>query len=192
MKYFSKFNSRLSRKNEMSDFDKDIRMNPHHPELYNERGNKRLSVGDFKGALEDFSKAVELDPKYSIHFFNCGVAKFFLKDFKGAIDEFNRAISLKPLNDGYYFNRGVAKCASGDIAGGIEDFSSAIELRPKYVEAHILRGEAKGGFVKGCYNPLIDNELISIFQGDLQSIEQRITEIKKNRLLRLLYNNWVN
>ena len=192
MKYFSKFNSRLSRKNEMYDFDLDIKMNPHQPEPYNERGNKKLSVGDFKGALEDFKKATEMDTNYSIHLYNCGVAKFYLKDFKGAIEELTKAISLKPLNVGYLFNRGMAKCASGDIPGGIEDFSRAIELRPKYVEAHILRGNARGGFAKGCYKPLDDRELIAIFQGDLQSLEQEITEIKKSRLLHLLSETWAN
>lgn len=192
MKYFSKSISRLSRKKELREFDIDVEVNPRLPQSFNERGNKRLSVGNYHGALEDFSKAVELNPTYSIHIFNCGVAKFYLIDYKGAIDEFSKAISLKPLNDGYYFNRGVAKCASGNVAGGIEDFSSAIELRPKYVEAHILRGKAKCGFIKGCYNPLNDNELISIFQGDIQSLEQKIIEIEKSKLLHSLYNNWVN
>lgn len=176
----------------MSDFDLDIKMNPHLPEPYNERGNKRLSIGDYRGALEDFIKAAEIDPNYSIHFYNCGVAKFYLKDFKGAIEEISKAVSLRPLNDGYFFNRGVAKCASGDIPGGIEDFSRAIELKPKYIEAHILRGNARGGFVKGCYNPLKDSELISIFEGDLQSLEQEITELGNRRLLHQLFTNWEN
>ena len=173
----------------MSDFDLDIKMNPHLPEPYNERGNKRLSIGDYRGALEDFIKAAEIDPNYSIHFYNCGVAKFYLKDFKGAIEEISKAVSLRPLNDGYFFNRGVAKCASGDIPGGIEDFSRAIELKSKYIEAHILRGNARGGFGNGCYNPLNDNELICIFQGNLESLKQKISEIEKAKLCRMINNN---
>ncbi len=189
MQYFSIYNSRLSRKNEMSDFDLDIRMNPHQSEPYNERGNKRLSVGDFQGALEDFSKAIDLDPKYPIHFCNRGIAKFYLGDYKGAIDDFTQAINIKPKNAWFNLNRGLAKCFSGDFKGGIDDFTTVIESEPKNVKAHILRGKARGGFKKGCYNPLNDNELISIFQGDSQALEQEITEIEKSRLCRMLNNN---
>ena len=192
MEYFSIFNSRLSRKNELSDFDIDIRMNPHLPQPYNERGNKRLSLNDYHGALEDFSIAVDLDPKYPIHFCNRGIAKFHLQDFKGAIDDFTQAINIKPRSAWFNFNRGLAKCASGDFKGSIDDFTTAIESEPKNVEAHILRGKARGGFVKGCYNPLKDTELLSIFQGDRQTLEQKISEIEKSRLLHYLAKSWGN
>lgn len=179
MQYISKFNSRLSGKKEMEDFDKDVEMYPNLPQPYNDRGNKRLSLNDFHGALEDFSIAVKIDPNYPMHFYNRGVAKFCLNDMRGAMDAFSQAINLKPQNAWFRLNRGLAKCASGDIVGGIADFNKAIELRPNYIEAHILREKAKVGFAKGGYNPLNDNKLISIFQGDLKSLEKVINEIEK-------------
>ncbi len=186
MQYISKFNSRLKGKKEMKDFDNDVEMYPHLPQPYMDRGNKRLSLNDYHGALEDFSMAAVLDPNYPMNYYNLGVAKFCLNDMRGAINAFSQAIILKPQNDWFRYNRGLAKCASGDIVGGIGDLTKAIELNPKYVEAHILRGSAKGGFVKGCYNPLNDNELLSIFQGDFDSLKKEIAEIEKSRLLNYL------
>lgn len=192
MQYITKFYSRLSGKKEMRDFDNDVEMYPQLPQPYMDRGNKRLSLNDYQGAIEDFSMAAVLDPNYPMNYYNLGVAKFCLKDMRGAIDAFSQAINLKPQTAWFRFNRGLAKCSSGDIVGGIADLTKAIELNPKYVEAHILRGKAKGGFVKGCYNPLNDPELISIFEGDLQSLEQEITELGNRRLLHQLFTNWEN
>jgi tetratricopeptide (TPR) repeat protein len=62
MKYIAKFNRRLSGVKDIRDFDRVVEMYPHLPLPYNERGNKRLSLNDYRGALEDFSKAVDLDP----------------------------------------------------------------------------------------------------------------------------------
>jgi lipoprotein NlpI len=149
----------------------------------------RLSINDYHGALEDFSVAVDLDPKYPIHFCNRGIAKFYLGDYKGAIDDFTQAINIIPRSPWFNFNRGVAKCFTGDFQGAINDFTAVIESEPKNVKAHILRGKARGGFKKGCYNPLNDSELISIFQGNLHALELEITEIEKSRLCRMLNNN---
>ena len=186
MQYITKFYSRLSGKIEMKDFDNDVEMYPHLPQPYMDRGNKRLSLNDYQGAIEDFSMAAVLDPNYPMNYYNLGVAKFCLKDMRGSIDSFSQAINLKPQTAWFRFNRGLAKCSSGDIVGGIADLTKAIELNPKYVEAHILRGKAKGGFVKGCYNPLNDPELISNFEGDLDSLKKEIAEIEKSRLLNYL------
>ena len=185
MKYIAKFNRRLSGVKDIRDFDRVVEMYPHLPLPYNERGNKRLSLKDYRGALEDFSKAVDLDPTYPIHFCNRGIAKFCLQDFKGAIVDFTHAIDLKPRNAWFNFNRGLAKCASGDFEGSIDDFTAAIESEPKNVKAHILRGKARGGFKKGCYNPLNDSELISIFQGDLQLLEKQVADYEISKLRNL-------
>ena len=79
----------------------------------------------------------------------------------------------------------MAKCASGDFEGSIDDFTAAIESEPKNVKAHILRGKARGGFKKGCYNPLNDSELISIFQGDLQLLEKQVADYEISKLRNL-------
>ena len=189
MQYITKFYNRLRGKKEMNDFDNDVEMYPHLPQPYMDRGNKRLSLNDYQGAIEDFSMAAVLDPNYPMNYYNLGVAKFCLKDMRGSIDLFSQAINLKPQTAWFRFNRGLAKCSSGDIVGGIADLTKAIELNPKYVEAHILRGKAKGGFVKGCYNPLNDPELLSIFEGDLDSLNKEIDEIEKAKLRRMVNSN---
>ena len=50
------------------------------PAYYN-RGQAKLSLHDYQGAIVDYSAAISLDPKYGKYYFARGMARFALKDY---------------------------------------------------------------------------------------------------------------
>ena len=71
---------------------------------YNNRGNARKYLGDFKGAIDDFNKAIAINPKYAIAYYNRGIAQQELGENKAACEDYDLAINY----------------ASGDLIGWIE------------------------------------------------------------------------
>jgi protein O-mannosyl-transferase len=108
-----------------------------------DRGNLRVSLGDFKGALNDFNKAIEINPKISKLYNVRGNVKASLGEMLGAVQDFNKAIEINPNFTEAINTRGSAKYFLGDKEGAVEDYSKAIVLNPKFTEAYNNRGMAK-------------------------------------------------
>jgi len=92
------------------------------------KGNAKLKLKDYKGAMQDYNKAIDLDPEYKIAYFGRGTAKVKLKDYSGAIKDYNKAIDLDPEFKNAYYGRGIAKYRLKDINGACLDWSKAGEL----------------------------------------------------------------
>lgn len=98
--------------------------------VYTKRGDARLCIYDFVGALEDFQSAVILDPDISDpEYYNSrGVAKHNLANYVGAISDYTKAIELDPADPIYYCHRGVSRNSLGDYMNSIADHDQAISL----------------------------------------------------------------
>ena len=98
---------------------------------YNNSGNAKHDLKDYKGAIADYNKAIKINPKDSEAYYFRGVAKYRQQDYKAAIADYSKAIELDPKNDKAYHFRGIAKGALGDYRGAIQDYNKAIELNPQ-------------------------------------------------------------
>ena len=112
-------------------------------EAYNNMGNAKMRIQNFKGAISDFNKAIEINPKLDKTYYNRGVARYGLGDFRGAIFDYNGALQINPNLAVAYFNRALTKFNISDFKGSINDYSKYLEINPNLPEAYINRGNSK-------------------------------------------------
>ena len=111
---------------------------------YYRRGNDKLALADFKGAIEDFTHCLRLKPDYAPAFLNRGYANSKLGHLPAAIADYGEAILLEPRDSLAYFNRGVARRKLGQHVAAISDYDEAIRLDPNDANVYVSRGYAKG------------------------------------------------
>jgi tetratricopeptide (TPR) repeat protein len=68
----------------LSDYNKEIEINPHIAEVYNNRGNVYSSQGKLQQAILDFNKAIEINPDYADAHYNRGLIYYHLKEYDKA------------------------------------------------------------------------------------------------------------
>lgn len=72
--------------------------------IYINRGNKKKSMGDNKGAMSDYDKAISIKPNYALAYICRGFLKMSMGDDDGAISDYNESISINPnLVDTYSY-----------------------------------------------------------------------------------------
>jgi tetratricopeptide (TPR) repeat protein len=148
---------------------------------YYNRGQTKIVLHDYQGAIVDYSAAINLDPKYGTYYFARGMARFALKDYPGTISDLTKSIELEPTKRAEaYVGRGLSVVlASSEYIGAyfgkeltasevkaihevIRDFTTAIELKPAFTEAYSGRGIAKN-ILKDYQGALLDlNKAIDI------------------------------
>ncbi len=148
-------------KDTISLFSDVIAKNPDAGLAYNNRGNIRIDLKDFKGAMEDFNKAIEL--KYDDAYNNRGILRNRLGEYKKAVEDFDKAaLHIKLDKAKVYYNRGIAKLKLGDFKGAEEDFGGAIKTNPSYSSAYSNRG-------------LVRYEKLSDFSGAITDFDRAIS-----------------
>jgi len=115
------------REKEIEDLNKVIEIDSNNKMAYQNRGEAKYNLRDFKGAIEDFSKVIEIDPKYQDAYYFRGKANNELEDYKRAIEDFDKIIEINPDSWEYYSIRGKSKRYLKDYQGAIEDFTKVIE-----------------------------------------------------------------
>ena len=101
---------------------------PNDAAAYNNRGNAKADLEDYRGSIQDFNKAIEINPNIETAYNNHGVAKYNLGDYQGSIRDYNKTIEINPNYASAYYNRGIAKYNLGDKIGACLDWSKAGEL----------------------------------------------------------------
>ena len=125
-------------------YDRAIALNPSYAEAYNNRGDVKSDLGQYKAAITDYDRVIALNPSYVSAYINRGTVKGVLGQHKAAIADFDQAIDLKPDYVEAYCNRGLAKGNLGDQEAAIADFDRAIHLNPDLAKAYSHRGIARG------------------------------------------------
>jgi tetratricopeptide (TPR) repeat protein len=108
--------------------------------FFSNRGVRKLSRDDYKGAVREFTKALLYYPRFSLAYSNRRVAKLKSGDLEGAIANYNRAIKVNRKFPLPYANRGAAKVKMKDYEGALADYNRAIELKPDFALAYNNRG----------------------------------------------------
>ena len=107
------------------------------------RGNVKIRLEDYQGAIADYTRALHLKPDYANAYYLRGLAKVKLGQYFAAIADCDSAIRLKPDYADAYVSRGLAKTQLGQHFAAIADYDTAIHLRPDYANAYVSRGLAK-------------------------------------------------
>lgn len=105
----------------------------HYPDdflAYMNRGNYRITQGQYEKAIEDLDKGIYLNPKYYPLPYNRAMAYKGLEKNKQAIQDYALSISLAPNNSSSFLNRGMIYNDIGDHDKAIADFNKVIQLNP--------------------------------------------------------------
>ena len=98
---------------------------------YFNRGEAKVELNDFQGALEDMTNAIELPGGYKTtnSYSSRAALKVKLNDYPGAIQDYTKAIEIvKTAPIGLFLFRGEAKAKMNDFRGAIIDFNKIIEI----------------------------------------------------------------
>jgi tetratricopeptide (TPR) repeat protein len=58
------------------------------------KGNNKMQLGDFKGAILEFTKAIIIDPQFPHSYTNRGAAKLEIHDYEGVVEDCLQALKL--------------------------------------------------------------------------------------------------
>lgn len=117
-----------------------------HGELkidYHVKGDSKLELEDYLGAIFNYSIAIEQAPDNASLYNKRGVVKAMIGDYSGALTDYNNAIKLDPNDYMTYCNRGSILKITNDIKKAILDFDKAIELNPNNALAYLDRAHSK-------------------------------------------------
>jgi len=109
------------------------------------KGNNKMLIGDFRGAILEFTKAIMVDPKLPHPYTNRSAAKIELRDYEGAIEDCAQALRLhfraevdaekkgsikkssdpNPIYSKIYSMLGTAKLLLGNREEALVDLNSA-------------------------------------------------------------------
>ncbi|ABV50050.1 Hypothetical protein P9215_04341 [Prochlorococcus marinus str. MIT 9215] len=121
----------------IEDYTKAIIKNPKFGRAYNNRGNSKLALGDFNGALSDYLEGTKVEPLLPHNFHNIGRAYFQLQEYKKSIDYFSKAIELKDnsLKSESYRLRGFCKINLNLSNEALDDLKKSLEIDPNNIES---------------------------------------------------------
>ena len=131
------------------EYDAAVRLAPHLPGPYNQRGLAWRQKGEYDRAIADYTIAIKINPKIAIYFANRGVAYRWRGDFDKAIADQNVALSLDPGYAPAWMHRAVVHRFKSDFVRALADHNESIRLAPKAVPPVAERAvthESKGDF----------------------------------------------
>jgi tetratricopeptide (TPR) repeat protein len=133
----------LGRQDEaLDDHDELVRLDPHYPEYYFDRGNARYEVGDLAGALADYEHTMTLSPPFPELFHNRGDLRAAGGDVDGATADFSYVLELEPDWLESRIALGSLLLETGAAEAGAELVEAGLALHPGNPRLLCLLGEA--------------------------------------------------
>jgi tetratricopeptide (TPR) repeat protein len=105
-----------------------VEKNPKFADAFFARGNVKMKLQDYYGAIADYSAAIMINENYIEAYFNRGRAKQFLLAYEDAINDCTKIIQINSGNVDAYYMRGILRINFGDMKNGCLDLSKAGEL----------------------------------------------------------------
>jgi tetratricopeptide (TPR) repeat protein len=107
------------------------------------KGNEKLYLKDYFGAIKDYSSAIEIDSMMESAYLNRGFAKHLLHDHRGQIEDCNKALRIDSTDESAYMNRAGARHNLKDNKGAIVDLNKAITIKPMDARLFLARASLK-------------------------------------------------
>ena len=73
---------------------KSIELNPQYASAYNNRGNAKRNLDNYKGTIADYDKAIELNPQDADAYHMSGLSKALLGQYEEAAKDLFIALEL--------------------------------------------------------------------------------------------------
>jgi len=112
------------------------------PAVYEGRGDRALTRGDFPLAVESFRRALALFPGRRALKQKLATALALTGDGRGSIALYQELLAEDPNFAEAHFSLGVILLGSGQTAAAIERFSAAVKADPTYLEARLQLAHA--------------------------------------------------
>lgn len=96
------------------------------------KGNNKMLLGDFKGAILEYTKAVMIDPQFPYSYTSRGAAKMELHDYEGVIQDCLQALRL-------HFSAEV----EAEKKAALKGFKKTTDPNPVYSKIYSMIGTAK-------------------------------------------------
>jgi tetratricopeptide (TPR) repeat protein len=107
---------------------------------YERRGNTRLKIEDFQGAIDDASAAIRIDSQNFGGYWNRSLGYLLLKDYNQALADANTAIQLYPKAAGAFAVRGAAHTGLNNYQEAQKAFDRALQLSQTDGDVYYWRG----------------------------------------------------
>jgi tetratricopeptide (TPR) repeat protein len=92
------------------------------------RGQSKLELGDYRGAITDFNKVVSIDKELASAYSLRGICNYNLNEFEKAIQDFSIGIKMNPKDGIAHYYKGTCHLNIGQTEIGCMDLSRAGEL----------------------------------------------------------------
>lgn len=99
-------------------------------DLFDERGEAYLELGNYQAALDDFNAWLEVSPNNADAYNDRGMALAGLGRYEEALADYNRALDIELTFAEAYDSRGLTYEALQNWENAIDNFSRAIDLEP--------------------------------------------------------------
>lgn len=112
----------------ISDYTEVLKIDSLLPYVFYNRGQAKIRIKNYNGALDDFIKAIDLKPDDYDATIGSGDALSSLDLENNAIVQYSKAININPKLPKAYYKRGVSKLNLKQKESGCLDLSKAGEL----------------------------------------------------------------
>lgn len=111
---------------------------------YFNRGNSKIFLQDYAGAIVYFDKGIEINPKFAKAYYKRGLAKSYYQESKRLTAQSTRFSKIS-VKDTRFYDKSVLSMVYSikNSSEAIADFDKAIEINPGFAKAYYSRGLAK-------------------------------------------------
>jgi tetratricopeptide (TPR) repeat protein len=107
------------------------------------RGNARMELGDYQGAVRDFTEAIRQEGPYMVlYYYGRGLALSKSGDLDAATDDLRKAIALEHEKDDGRAELAGILLRLGDTVSAVAEFDRAIAHDNSRLGLYLHRGEA--------------------------------------------------
>ena len=121
-----------------------IQSSPETANYYYWRGDTRVRLNDFAGAVADFDRSIQLMPQDRPSYVGRGIAELWLGQPDLAVADLSSAIDSTSKPDGIsawaYRARGLARASLGESESAIADYQAYLSLSPAATDRQQIEG----------------------------------------------------
>ena len=116
-------------------FQKALKIQPHHPDIYLMLGNCFYELQQYEQAIQVYQEALQVAPDSPEIHANLGSIFVNRKQFDQAVYYYQQALKINPKMSGVYWNLAKLYQTKGEVETSLEYWNQALELNPQLADA---------------------------------------------------------